>query len=78
MVPMTKEALRKMVTQATIETYEGMTPELIQLIDQTKKNTLLSEAEKQDELTLHIMGYIKSCTNEIMIEVLSEILGLEN
>ena len=26
--------------------------------------------------SLHMMGYVKSCTNEIMIEVLSEILGL--
>ena len=25
-----------------------------------------------------MMGYIKSCTNEIIIEVLAEILGLED
>ena len=38
----------------------------------------LTEAQKQDEISLHMMGYIKSCTNEIIIEVLAEILGLED
>ena len=38
----------------------------------------LSEAQKQDEISLHMMGHIKSCTNEIMVEVLAEILGLED
>ena len=78
MVPVNKDELREMVTQATVETYEGLTPELIKLIEDTKHNDGLSEAQKQDELTLHIMGYIKSCTNEILIEVLAEILGLED
>lgn len=77
MVPTNKDDLRKMVTQTTVEMYEELTPQLIQLIDQTKKDETLTEAQKQDEITLHMMGYIKSCTNEIMIEVLSEILGLE-
>jgi len=26
---------------------------------------------------LHMMGYVKSCTNEVIIEVLAGILGLE-
>ena len=69
MVPRSKEELRNMVSQTTIETYEELTPQLIQLIDQTKQ---------QDEISLHMMGYIKSCTNEIIIEVLAEILGLED
>ena len=34
--------------------------------------------QKQDEISLHMMGYVKSCTNEIIIQVLSEILGLED
>ena len=74
MVPVKKEDLRKMVTQKTLDIYEDLTPQLIQLIDQTKHDDSLSEAQKQDEISLHMMGYIKSCTNEIIIEVLAEIL----
>lgn len=77
MVPRTKEELRKLVTETTIEMYEELTPQLVQLIDQTKKNPDLTEAQKQDEITLHMLGYTKTCTNEIIIEVLGEILGLE-
>ena len=77
MVPTTKEELNKLVTQTTIETYEELTPQLIQLIDQTKHNDKLTEAQKQDEISLHMMGYMKSCTNEIIIEVLAEILGID-
>ena len=36
----------------------------------------LAESQKQDEISLHMMGFVKSCTNEIIIEVLGEILGL--
>ena len=78
MVPRSKEELRNMVSQTTIETYEELTPQLIQLIDQTKHDESLTEAQKQDEISLHMMGYIKSCTNEIIIDVLAEILGLED
>ena len=78
MVPRSKEELRNMVSKTTIETYEELTPQLIQLIDQTKHDESLTEAQKQDEISLHMMGYIKSCTNEIIIEVLAEILGLED
>ena len=78
MVPRSKEELRNMVSQTTIETYEELTPQLIQLSDQTKHDESLTEAQKQDEISLHMMGYIKSCTNEIIIEVLAEILGLED
>lgn len=78
MVPANKTELRKMITQTTVEMYEELTPQLIQLIDQTKKDPNLTEAQKQNEISLHMMGYIKSCTNEIMIEVLAEILGLED
>ena len=77
MVPVKKEDLRKMVTQKSLDIYEDLTPQLIQLIDQTKHDDSLSEAQKQDEISLHMMGYIKSCTNEIIIEVLAEILGIQ-
>ena len=78
MIPVSKEELRKMVTQTTIETYEELTPDLVRLIDQTKQDGSLTEAQKQDEISLHKMGYMKSCTNEIIVEVLSEILGLDD
>lgn len=77
MVPTKKEDLRKLVTQATVETYEELAPQLIRLIEQTKEDHTLTEAQKQDEISLHMMGYVKTCTNEILIEVLAEILGLE-
>ena len=77
MVPRTKEELRKLVSETTVDIYEEMTPQLIRLIDETNKNTQLTEAQKQDEISLHMMGFTKACTNEIMIEVLGEILGLE-
>lgn len=77
MVPTKKEDLRKLVTETTVEMYEELTPQLIQLINETKNDASLTEAQKQDEISLHMMGYIKSCTNEIIIEVLSEILGLD-
>lgn len=76
MIPTTKEELSRLVTQTTVETYEELTPQLIRLIDQTKRDDSLTEAQKQDEISLHLMGYMKSCTNEIIIEVLAEILGL--
>ena len=76
MVPTKKDDLRKMVTQTTIETYEELTPQLIQLIEKTIRDDTLSEAQKQDEISLHLLGYVKSCTNEIIVEVLAEILGL--
>lgn len=78
MVPTKKEDLRKLVSQTTVEVYEELTPQLIRLIDETKKDDRLTEAQKQDEISLHMMGYVKSCTNEIIIEVLAEILGLED
>lgn len=76
MVPVKKEELRKLVTETTVEIYEELTPQLIQLINETKNNGSLTEAQKQDEISIHMMGYVKSCTNEIIIEVLAEILGL--
>ena len=78
MVPVNKADLRKMVTQTTIEMYEELTPQLVQLINETKNDPNLTESQKQDEISLHMMGYVKSCTNEIIIEVLAEILGLED
>ena len=77
MVPTKKTDLRKLVTNTTIEMYEELTPQLVQLIRETEANEELTEAQKQNEISLHMMGYVKSCTNEILIEVLAEILGLE-
>ncbi len=77
MVPETKEELRRLVSTTTVEVYEEMTPQLVKLIEETKQNESLTEAQKQDEITLHMLGYTKACTNEIIIEVLGEILGLE-
>ena len=78
MVHVNKTDLRKLVTQTTVEMYEELTPQLVQLINETKKDPNLTEAQKQDEISLHMMGYVKSCTNEIIIEVLAEILGLDD
>ena len=78
MVPTKKDDLRRRVTQTTIETYEELTPQLVRLIEQTKQDHSLSEAQKQDEISLHMLGYVKSCTNEIIVEVLAEILGLDD
>ncbi|MCI8319470.1 MAG: hypothetical protein HFH02_00180 [Dorea sp.] len=78
MVPTTKKQLRKLVSDTTVDMYEELTPELIRLINETKKNESLTEVQKQDEILLHMVGYVKSCTNEIIIEVLSEILGLRD
>ena len=77
MVPTKKEELRNLVTQTTLETYEELTPHMLKLINETNRNPELTEAQKQDEISLHMMGFVKSCTNEIIIEVLGEILGLE-
>lgn len=77
MVPTTKDQLRKLVTDTTVETYEELAPQVVRLIDETRHSETLSEAQKWDEISLHMMGYVKSCTNEILIQVLAEILGLE-
>lgn len=77
MVPVKKEDLRKLVSETTMEVYEELTPQLIRLIEETKRNDTLTEGQKQDEISLHMIGYVKSCTNEIIIDVLAEILGLE-
>ena len=71
MVPTKKEELRDLVTQTTMETYEELTPHLVQLINETNSNPKLTESQKQDEISLHMMGFVKSCTNEIIIEVAS-------
>ena len=77
MVPVTKQQLADLVTGQMMDTYEELAPQLIQLIDMTKKRTDITDDQKWDEILLHMMGYVKSCTNEIMIEVLAEILGLQ-
>lgn len=46
MVPTKKEELRNLVTQTTLETYEELTPHLVQLINETNRNPELTEAQK--------------------------------
>ena len=70
MVPVKKEDLRKLVTDTTVEIYEELTPQLVKLIQDTKKNTELTEGQKQDEISLHMMGYVKSCTNDSACEII--------
>lgn len=77
MIPTSKTELSKLVTQTTLETYEALTPQLVALLEEVKHNEQLSESQKNDEVMLNMMGFVKSCTNEIIIEVFSEILGLE-
>lgn len=77
MIPKDKEELRKLVTETTLETYEELTPQLIYLLNETKKNPDLTEGQKTDEILLDMIGYVKSCTNEIIIEVLAKILDVE-
>jgi hypothetical protein len=77
MVPTTKEQLSNLVTEITLDTYEELSPQLIKLLDEVKHNETLDEFQKNDEVMLNVMGYIKSCTNEILINVLSKILGLD-
>ena len=57
MVPTKKEELRNLVTQTTLETYEELTPHLVQLINETNRNPELTEAQKQDEISLHTVSY---------------------
>ena len=75
---MTKQELARLVTQTTVETYEELASQLVVLIEETKNNDKLSDMEKSDEIMLNMMGYVKSCTNQIIIEVLTNILGLED
>lgn len=72
---MKKEEIAHIVTEATMDIYEALAPQLIQLIEETKNNTELTDGEKSDEILLHMVGYVKSCTNQIIIESLTKILG---
>ncbi len=74
----TAEEIRQLVNQATAEVYEDLTPELIMLIDKTKRRTDITDGEKSDEIMVDTIGFIKSCTNEIMIEILTKLFAEEN
>ncbi|MFT3985694.1 MAG: hypothetical protein QM697_17480 [Lachnospiraceae bacterium] len=73
----TAEEIRQLVNRATAEVYEDLTPELIMLIDKTKRRTDIRDGEKSDEIMVDTIGFIKSCTNEIMIEVLTKLFAEE-
>ena len=77
MIPKSRKELADLVTETTLDVYEDLTPQLIERLEQIKHSQDLSESQKNDEVMLDMMGFVKSCTNEIIIEVLGEILGLE-
>lgn len=74
---MTKSKLRRLVSDTTVDVYEALAPQLGKSLADIQSRTDLTEEQKSDEVLLDIMGYIKSCTNEILIQVLSEILDLQ-
>lgn len=71
----TAEEIRRLVSRTTAEVYEDLTPELIMLIDKTKHRTDISDGEKSDEILVDTIGFLKSCTNEILIEVLTKLFA---
>ena len=54
MVPTKKEELRNLVTQTTLETYEELTPHLVQLINETNRNPELTEAQMQWNVNMNL------------------------
>ena len=77
MKPRNREELNKLVSETTIETYEELAPQLMQLIEQAQNRTDLTGEQLQAELMLSMMAYIKSCTNEIIAEVFAQVLEFE-
>lgn len=73
----TEEEIRTLVSQASNDVYEDLTPELIMLIDKTRHRTDITDGEKSDEIMVDTIGFLKSCTNEILIEVLTKIFADE-
>lgn len=76
MKPANKEELRKLVSSMTVEAYEELAPQAVMELDQIKHRTDLTDAEKSDEILLAMVGYVKACTNEMVINVLAQILDL--
>ena len=74
---MTKTELRRLVSDTTVDMYEALAPKLGESLAALQTRTDLTEEQKSDEVLLAVIGYIKSCTNEILIEVLGEVLGAE-
>ena len=77
MIPKSRKELDDLVTETTLDVYEDLTPQLIERLEQIKHSQDLSESQKNDEVMLDMMGFVKSCTNEIIIDVLARIFGLE-
>lgn len=75
---MTKTDLRRLVSDITVDTYEALAPQLGQQLQKTQGRLDLTDEEKSNEILLDMMGYIKSCTNEILIEVLAQVLDIKN
>ena len=77
MVPTKKEELRDLVTQTTMETYEELTPHLVQLINETNSNPELTESQKQDEISLHMMGFESPVPMRLSLKCLEKSLDCE-
>ena len=58
MIPKDKEELRKLVTDTTLETYEELTPQLIYLLNETKKK---SRPDGRSENGRDSSGYDRLC-----------------
>lgn len=76
MKPKNKEELRTLVTGMTLEAYEELAPQAVKALDEIKHREDLTDLEKSDEIMLSMMGYVKACTNEVIINVLADILEL--
>lgn len=76
MKPNNKEELRALVSGMTLEAYEELAPQAVKALDEIKRREDLTDLEKSDEIMLSMMGYVKACTNEVIINVLADILDL--
>ena len=74
---MKRTDLRRLVSDTTVDIYEALAPQLGKSLSEIQNRTDLTPEQKSDEILLDMIGYVKSCTNEILIQVLCEVLHLE-
>ena len=60
-----------------METYEELTPHLVQLINETNSNPELTESQKQDEISLHMMGFVSPVPMRLSLKCLEKSLDCE-
>lgn len=77
MKPANKEELARLVTETTVDVYEDLTPQLVHRLEHIQHDGELSAYQRNDEVMLEMMGFVKSCTNQILIDVLAEMFSLE-